>query len=111
MIANLAFSAMCPLGAVLFYTGVTQWAGDSHAVLGAALAFSAGVFICIALGDILPELHFHHHDRLKLSAALLLGLAVAYGVTLLHTHDYGPDEDHHHDHHHHHHSRVIEAAA
>jgi zinc and cadmium transporter len=42
------------------------------------------------LSDLLPELQFHHHDRLKLTIALMLGLAVAYGVghleSLLHRH-------------------------
>jgi len=46
--------------------------------------------MCIALSDLLPELQFHDHDRGKLSAALLLGLALAYGVcrleTLSHSH-------------------------
>ena len=41
-----------------------------------ALAFSAGTFLCIALSDLLPELQFHSHDRLKLSVALLTGFAL-----------------------------------
>ena len=39
--------------------------------------------MCIALSDLLPELQFHQHDRLKLSVALLLGVALAWGVTRL----------------------------
>jgi zinc and cadmium transporter len=50
-----------------------------------ALAFSAGTFLCISLSDLLPELQFHQHDRVKLSAALLLGLAVAHGAAWLET--------------------------
>ena len=46
----------------------------------AALAFSAGTFLCIALSDLLPELQFHQHDRVKLSAALLAGIALAWGA-------------------------------
>ena len=42
----------------------------------AALAFSAGTFLCIALSDLLPELQFHAHDRTKLSLALLAGFAL-----------------------------------
>ena len=45
--------------------------------------FSAGVFVCISLGDLLPELEFHSHDRVKLSAMLLIGVALAYGIGLL----------------------------
>jgi zinc and cadmium transporter len=51
-----------------------------HALLvSGALAFSAGTFLCISLSDLLPELQLHRHDRVKLSIALLLGLAVAWG--------------------------------
>ena len=35
-----------------------------------------GTFLCIALSDLLPELQFHSHDRLKLSVALLVGFAL-----------------------------------
>ena len=54
-----------------------------HAIVGCALAFSAGVFICISLSDLLPELEFHAHDRFKLSLALLLGVAAAWGIGYL----------------------------
>ena len=50
---------------------------------------SAGVFICISLSDLLPEVQFHSHDRLKLSAALLLGIVTAWAIGFLepaHTH-------------------------
>ena len=49
--------------------------GDLAAFTAAALAFSAGTFLCIALSDLLPELQFHAHDRLPLSIALLAGFA------------------------------------
>ena len=52
-------------------------------ILGCALGFSAGVFLCISLGDLLPELQFHRHDRGKLSIALLLGVVLAYGIGYL----------------------------
>jgi zinc and cadmium transporter len=50
--------------------------------MGMALGFSAGAFLCISLSDLLPEVQFHHHDRGKLSASLLLGVALAYGIGL-----------------------------
>jgi zinc and cadmium transporter len=53
-----------------------------------ALAFSSGVFLCIAGSDLLPELQFHHHDRWKLSAALVLGLLVAYAAGRLEGHSH-----------------------
>lgn len=78
-ITNLVFALMCPLGAMLFYFGVGVADGGDHLV-AVALAFSAGAFICIALSDLLPEVHFHSHDRGKLTLAFLLGIAVAYAI-------------------------------
>jgi zinc and cadmium transporter len=73
-LVNLGFALMIPLGAALFFLGVGGLSPHSTATLtAAALAFSAGTFLCIALSDLLPELQFHSHDRLKLSAALLAG--------------------------------------
>jgi zinc and cadmium transporter len=77
---NLLFALMCPLGALLFYFGVDFLADTQNYVVAAALAFSAGAFICIALSDLLPEVHFHSHDRGKLTLAFLLGIALAYGM-------------------------------
>jgi len=79
-IVNALFALVCPLGAMLFVAGARA---GSDALLGGALAFAAGAFLCISLGDLLPEVQFHRHDRLKLSLALLLGVAIAYGVTFL----------------------------
>jgi len=74
---NFAFALMIPAGVVLFYIGVgTLGREASNALTAAALAFSAGTFLCIALSDLLPELQFHSHDRLKLSLALIAGLAL-----------------------------------
>jgi len=81
-IVNIAFGLLIPVGVVLFYLGLRGEA-DHGLITSSALAFSAGTFLCIALSDLLPELQFHQHDRVKLSAALLLGLALAWGVTLL----------------------------
>lgn len=79
-ITNLVFALMCPLGALLFYFGVDMLALSRDAVVAAALAFSAGAFICIALSDLLPEVHFHSHDRGKLTLAFLLGIVIAYAI-------------------------------
>ncbi len=77
---NILFALMCPLGAVLFYFGVDMLGEGRHHVIAAALAFSAGAFICIALSDLLPEVHFHSHDRGKLTLAFLLGIVLAYAI-------------------------------
>ena len=74
------------------FTSVSPSAdGTSSSLVAAyALAFSAGTFLCIASSDLLPELQFHQHDRVKLSAALLLGLAIAVGVAELEEATSGP---------------------
>jgi zinc and cadmium transporter len=83
---NLAFGLAVPAGAILFMLGLDQapgMGGEGSRLVGRALAFSAGTFLCISLSDLLPELQFHRHDRVKLSAALLLGVAVAWGAARL----------------------------
>lgn len=90
---NLGFALMCPIGALIFFFGIGAdvFGGKSHLIVGCALAFSAGVFLCISLGDLLPELHFHSHDQAPLSFALVLGIALAYGIRYLEPeHAHGP---------------------
>ncbi len=86
-LVNLSFALTCPIGAMLFYFGTTRLA-DNSLLLGLGLAISAGFFICISLADLLPEVSFHDHDRLKLTTALLLGVGLAVGIENLpgHTH-------------------------
>ena len=81
-LANALFAAVGPAGAVGFYLLAGAVPGES-VVTGAALAVSAGVFLCVALSDLLPELEFHSHDRFKLSAALLAGVGLALLVEVL----------------------------
>ena len=58
----------------LFLLGIGRLGPEAAvACTAAALAFSGGTFLCIALSDLLPELQFHAHDRTKLSVALLAG--------------------------------------
>ncbi len=79
MVVNLIFALMAPLGAILFTLTVQGLAFEiRQIVLGTALALSAGFFLCISLGDLLPEVHFHSHDRIWLSLMLLAGVAVAF---------------------------------
>ena len=67
LMANFCFAMACPLGVFLFWIGALNWFADTPTVIGLTLAFSAGFFLCIALADLLPEVHFHSHDRAKLS--------------------------------------------
>jgi zinc and cadmium transporter len=110
-IANALFALICPLGAIAAAWGLSDPFAEQHAIVGCALAFAAGVFLCIALADLLPEVAFHAHDRFQLTAALLLGIALAWGIGFLepqHAHELSPPaatgHDHgHHDHGHHEH--------
>ncbi len=111
LLVNLGYACLCPLGAVLFYQGLSSFGGGG-AIVGAALAFSAGVFVCIALSDLLPEVEFHSHDRIPLSLSLLVGLVLSWAIGFLepeHSHGGGSgpkatnaadthDHDHDHDH-------------
>ena len=74
---NAAFALAIPLGVLFFHACAVQYGPREHVLVGAALAFAAGTFLCIAGSDLLPELHFHTHDRVKLSLALLAGVALA----------------------------------
>ncbi|HRX86455.1 MAG TPA: ZIP family metal transporter [Phycisphaerae bacterium] len=78
------YAGLVPLGAWAFMLtrGAISEAMEGP-VLGYTLAFSAGTFASIALTDLLPELHFHRHDRNKLSAAMLLTMAVMYVAHVL----------------------------
>ena len=77
--AGAVFALLCPLTAVLFYFGATPLFPEAT-LLPAALAFAAGAFICIALGDLLPEVQFHSHDRLRLTLLFLLGVGIAFAL-------------------------------
>ncbi len=59
---NAGFAAMCPFGRDLVHARLQNTTLEQQQVIGAALAFSSGVFVCIALGDLLPdpELQFSH---------------------------------------------------
>jgi len=80
------YAALVPVGALAFMA--TRGAvAEPSTLVGYTLAFSAGTFLAIALTDLLPELHFHAHDRHKLSFALLFGLLVMWLTSLLgHSH-------------------------
>ncbi len=82
-VLNGLFALVSPIGAILFYLGANQFADSNAVFLGCALAFCAGSFLCIASSDLLPELQFHSHDRLKLSIALIAGLTIAVFIKQL----------------------------
>jgi len=79
---NLAHACLVPLGAVIFLACLRGAGGGREEFLGAALGLAAGAFVCIAAADLLPEVEFHSHDRLLLSASLALGITLAAGITV-----------------------------
>ncbi|HRA87801.1 MAG TPA: ZIP family metal transporter [Planctomycetaceae bacterium] len=82
-LVNLVFSAMCPIGAAMFVLGIRQFSAVQDMIVCSVIAFSAGVFLCIALSDLLPEMEFHAHNRFRLTVALTGGILLAYGITFL----------------------------
>jgi zinc and cadmium transporter len=105
---NFGYALLCPLGALLVFFGASAMPVWQSVIVGGALAFSAGVFVCIALSDLLPEVEFHSHDRVPLSASLVLGLVLAWAIGFLepehshggHEHGTAEESGHHHDHDH-----------
>lgn len=113
---QIGFALMVPIGACAFMvTKGTIEESLRGQLTGAALAFSAGTFLFIALSDLLPEVQFHRHDRVPLFLALVIGVLFMGGIALLephehdehehgnepatgthHDHDHGHDDDHAH---------------
>lgn len=83
LLVNVSFAMMCPVGAFLFVMGANLGGGWAQVVAAWGLAFSAGVFLCISLSDLLPEMEFHSHSRIPLTVALILGIAAAWAIGLL----------------------------
>ncbi|MYE22479.1 MAG: hypothetical protein F4Y01_00755 [Gammaproteobacteria bacterium] len=81
LVANVGYALICPLAAAASYFGAGMLdAMTQGPALGYGLAFATGAFLCIALSDLLPEVHFHSHDRGKLLLALLVGTGLAYAL-------------------------------
>lgn len=79
---NFSFALMCPIGALLAWWGIVGT--HSHLYLMShLLAFSAGVFFCISLSDLLPEMQFHAHNQWTLTFSLIAGLGLAWGLMWL----------------------------
>jgi zinc and cadmium transporter len=109
-LVQLGFAAMVPIGAAAFML-TSEWMEKNqdtqeqlNQLTGAALAFSAGTFLFIALSDLLPEVQFHRHDRMPLFLSLLAGVilmgAIAYLENFGHgDHEHGDESNaagHHH---------------
>ena len=80
-LTNIGFALLCPLVTVFTFLGVGLLSQlDEMHVIGYVMAFAAGVFLCISLSDLLPEIQFHSHDRGMLILAFLIGIGLAYAL-------------------------------
>jgi zinc and cadmium transporter len=100
-LVQLGFAAMVPIGAAAFMLA-SEWMEKNqdaqvqlNQLTGAALAFSAGTFLFIALSDLLPEVQFHRHDRIPLSLALVAGVVLMGAIAILE--DMGHSNHEHND--------------
>ena len=100
---NLAYAFVTPTAVAVGFFGAGHL---DETMSSAALAVAAGLLLALALGDLLPEVQSHDHDRLLLTVMLVLGLAAAVGVCVLHDlgHDHQPPAAHVHDGHAHDHA-------
>ena len=78
---NLLFAAMIPVGAALYLLLRNVVSAETFAAY--ALAASAGTFLHLSLSDILPDLHRSKGSKLRLSGALVVGIASMWSLTLL----------------------------
>jgi zinc and cadmium transporter len=81
-VATALYAVVTPAGILL--TWVIGGSTDIEVWAAPAVAVTAGLLLCIALSDILPELQYHTHDRLLLSGALIAGLLIAVAASALH---------------------------
>jgi zinc and cadmium transporter len=84
ILVQVGFALMVAAGVVAFQ--LTAGAIEErmkNQLIGAALAFSSGTFLFIALSDLLPEVQFHRHDRVPLFLCLLGGLVLMAGIAYL----------------------------
>ena len=80
---NILIALLCPLSAFITCWGIGLLGPTEAGTIGRALAFGAGALLCISLSDLLPEVHFHGHDRIGLTGAFLAGITLAYTLHYL----------------------------
>src|SRR5207253_2718221 len=86
-LVQIGFALMVPVGVIAFYVTTGSIAEDmKNQLTGAALAFSAGTFLFVALSDLLPEVQFHRHDRIPLFLALTSGVVLMGVIALFEDH-------------------------
>lgn len=82
LLMNAAFALMVPAGALLYVALRSRVRVE--AFTSYALAASAGTFLHLALSDILPDLHRRGGSKVRLSVALVAGVAAMWGLRAIH---------------------------
>ncbi len=83
MLVNVAFAVVCPLLTFLTMFVLYRFSETAEHMIGYVLSIVAGLLICLALGDLLPEARQHQHDKWWILLAFLLGLIVAMLLIIL----------------------------
>jgi zinc and cadmium transporter len=81
VLMNAAFALMVPVGAAVYL--LLRDLVHVERFTSLALAASAGTFLHLALSDILPDLHRRGGSKFRLSAAMVLGVAIMGALTLV----------------------------
>jgi zinc and cadmium transporter len=79
---NATFALMIPLGAGLYLA--LRHLVHAGTFTAYAVAASAGTFLHLAFSDMLPDVHRRNGARASHGAALLVGLALMWGLRFLH---------------------------
>ncbi|MGO9449680.1 MAG: ZIP family metal transporter [Candidatus Binataceae bacterium] len=69
------FAFSTPVGAILTWLALTD---ANNAIVGAAIALSAGTFLAVATSDVLPQIRRLNNQRAWPLVALFVGLAVSW---------------------------------
>jgi zinc and cadmium transporter len=83
----ILFALATPVGALASWPFLSRLEG---APLAWAIAFSAGTFLAIATGDLLPQVHSPAQGRYRNLAALFAGIAVMALTELVAGHEHAP---------------------
>ncbi len=76
---STALALMIPAGAIVYLTA-GRWMG-ARDLTPAAIAFSAGTFLHLALSDILPDVHRRGGSRLVTTTSIVAGVGLMWAIS------------------------------
>jgi zinc and cadmium transporter len=86
VLLSVLFAFATPVGAVLSWIFLTRLQGT---LVFYAIAFSAGTFLAIATGDLLPQVHSPPQGRYRNLLALFVGILLMSAAGMLPEHSHG----------------------